>query len=639
MQLTIDACSTVVAPHFSIRSQSVNLPSLMSGQAEYTHRFSKDKLSGGFSLGWRHTESRSSEEIGKCLFSNSLQGIRNCLQINVVGALVPNRGACNWLADYFGLPSCFESIMQFNPKITSSIADFALYLDFNACVPGLWFRAWTPLVHTRWNLNVRESNIKILNCIAASIVNPRSDGYSEGYFTNDRLSSESLVDNALSFFRKKKTPNLGEGFSFEPLKVCRWYACGNQCGWENCEEYNDFTKRGFADVRFGLGYNVFQNDTYHFGLGMMAAAPTGNRPNSIFLFEPMVGNGHHWEVGALLTSHITFWRSEDEEKQLSIYCDAHITHLFKTRQKRCFDLCGKPMSRYMLAAGMTTNVSSNLFGADTQTVGGVGGTGATGLAPSHQFNNKYAPIGNLTCSEVDVSVGVQADVAAMLKYTYGGLSIDLGYNFWGRSCEKIRFNDSCSLPRIAQELWVLKGDIRTYGFLAASPISVALSASNSKATIFSGTDIPYRINTGTGGANTSNNITADNAKFAQNSPDKSARPYTNLEGVNPVQNLISTSVNPILLTLQDIDIKGACTKGRSHSVFGSMSYAWLDYGNWIPTLTVGSQGEFASNGNNKRRGAQECSSSCHDSRCCCNKGTRCAISQWSVFVQGGVAFN
>jgi len=61
-----------------------------------------------------------------------------------------------------------------------------------------------------------------------------------------------------------------------------------------------------------LGYNFLLCPDAHIGVSFYAAAPTGNRPLGAFLFEPIIGNGKHWEVGAGLTSHTNIWKSEDE---------------------------------------------------------------------------------------------------------------------------------------------------------------------------------------------------------------------------------------------------------------------------------------------------------------------------------------
>jgi len=144
------------------------------------------------------------------------------------------------------------------------------------------------------------------------------------------------------------------------------------------------------------------------GLYARVVIPTGNAPHGKWLFEPMVGNGRHWELGMGVNGSALLWQNEAEGKHCGFYGDMTLTHLFATKQNRVFDLKHKPLSRYMLAGKM------------------VGGN-----------TEKMAPIANITASRVDVKINAQADLALWLNYTHKNVTTDLGYNFWARSCEKV----------------------------------------------------------------------------------------------------------------------------------------------------------------------------------------------------------
>ena len=60
----------------------------------------------------------------------------------------------------------------------------------------------------------------------------------------------------------------------------------------------------------------------------------------------------------------------------------------------------------------------------------------------------------------------QGDLAISLAYQTGNFQWDIGYNFWGRSCEKLSIKDDCC-PAIHGQ-WALKGDQRVYGFDATN---------------------------------------------------------------------------------------------------------------------------------------------------------------------------
>ncbi|GAH20592.1 unnamed protein product, partial [marine sediment metagenome] len=85
------------------------------------------------------------------------------------------------------------------------------------------------------------------------------------------------------------------------------------------------------------GWNFRLEEDSHFGVFIHAAAPTGNRPNSCYLFEPIVGNGKHWELGGGITGSWIFWRSEEyDDRHMGVWLDATLTHLFKDCQCRSF---------------------------------------------------------------------------------------------------------------------------------------------------------------------------------------------------------------------------------------------------------------------------------------------------------------
>src|SRR5205814_7832438 len=108
------------------------------------------------------------------------------------------------------------------------------------------------------------------------------------------------------------------------------------------------SKTGFAELRGEFGWNWLR-ERYRFGFNIQAAAQTVTRPKEEVVLEPEIGNGKHWELGVGIKSLWSMWRSEDEEKHFDFIVEADITHLFKAKQRRTFDLIGKPNSRYMLA--------------------------------------------------------------------------------------------------------------------------------------------------------------------------------------------------------------------------------------------------------------------------------------------------
>ena len=611
--------SNQTSPYISIRSQGTDAARSLVGQTNHINLFDIGGIYGTKSLTFEYTKSFNSLRIAQCLFGSDLIGSdAGCRTIKVSGSGVEGRNADkDWLADYFGLPRDYQSTISICPRIENVIADFDFYLGLDSFVEGMWARIHFPLTYTKWNLNFSE-------CINNSGNANHHPGYFNGFVILGNaqtsidetaypnaygVSRTRLVDSFGSFACNNATPDLGSaqrsvaltteddgkistgdpaifpGVTFNPL--CNAQFLDGSCG--------KTTRVGLADLQFALGWNAFQSDDHHVGFGLRFSAPTGNSPKGDYLFEPIIGNGNHWELGGMFTSHSTIWRSDNEHQSLGFYFDANITHLFKTTQRRTFDLKGKGNSRYMLAQKMKSPTDGNLFGEPN---------GGTATAPNAQFDFEYTPVANLTTLEVDVSVRAQADIVAMFSYQRGDFVWDLGYNLWIRSCDTISYDCNCKTPLSDGNTWVLKGDAQVYGYLPGeeesdSSIGIPLSASQIASTIHGGTNGYTGLNTQENSSiRPTTNPNVDNAQPAVDAEEDGATIFDNpntqdvpILGVAGQQ--VNTSVNPIFLNDCDIDFDGARTKGLSHKLFTHISYTWSDYReHWEPYLGCGAFGEF-----------------------------------------------
>lgn len=630
-------------PYYSIRSQGVDAARELVGVTHLINLYNKESFYGVAALTVEGTRSFKPGRIFNCLFgpfdncnttcSTSCStpcdtscndcdtDSSRCIQIS--GSRVAGRAATDWLADYFGLPTDFQSTVCFKPKVSNAIADFNLYFGLDGLACGLWARIDAPFVHTKWDLDYCER-----------VTAPGVNGYDAGYFGSVAVPRTQLRYEFTEF------ANGGRGLFFqnlaqsnqnvfvEPLKASKMSTCS-------------LSKNGVAEVRFDLGYNFAQGENYHFGIAARVAAPTGNRPLGEWLFEPIVGNGHHWEFGGMITSHWTMWRNACNDASIGLYVDAKITHLFRTRQVRSFDLVGRPNSRYMLAERLDVPVA-NLFANPLP--GDVAGS----QAPVAQFKNLLTPVANLTTLDVKVSSGVQADVVALLNFSKCDYSFDIGYNFWGRSCQKIRLACCDDSTEFATRNWALKGDANVYGFQRTGGTPIALSATESKATINSGTNttpgndfvITDRANPG-----------IDNPQFARSAAG--ATGVGNNIDISPTDLVQTrTSNDPIFLTNQDVDLVAARSRGLSSKVFAHLSYTWNDcYECITPFLGIGGKAEFAHKGGSRCCGndsscdtgacASECLSTANINvnpvtpNCC----KTCNLSEWGVWIKGGFAFD
>ena len=66
------------------------------------------------------------------------------------------------------------------------------------------------------------------------------------------------------------------------------------------------TRNGLADIDVILGYNLINDDCYHFGIFALAVLPTGKKRKNLFILDPVVGNGKHVELGGGISAHSVF---------------------------------------------------------------------------------------------------------------------------------------------------------------------------------------------------------------------------------------------------------------------------------------------------------------------------------------------
>lgn len=586
--VTLSSTMFAVTPYYSIRSQGQNSARDIAGLTNFINLDVGECTTYGTVYGlFQYSRSFDSKAITDSLFGCNLIKDRSCDKtIAVSGSQTSNRGSTDWLADYFGLPTDFKSEMSFSPLIQNYVVDLGFYLGLDEWAKGLYLRVQVPITHTKWDLNMCEH-----------ITNAGANSYAPGYFSADTESN--LVKNFTDYVTGSKAPTLFN-VDYVLLSNAKMSAA-------------PLLRTSVAEVRFMVGWNYIK-ENYYVGLNARFAAPVGIRPHGKFLFEPIVGNGHHWEFGGGIQAYWNFWYSSCNDTKAAFYFDANVTHLFDARQHRSFDLKNKPMSRYMLAQKLGSDLGSPSLNTTT--------------LPEIAFQNEFSPVANLTTFDVDVDVAIQGEVVAMFNLTHCHWSWDIGYNFWGRSCE--RFNKSgVPSPLNDGQTWALKGDACVMGFENAAGFPVVnLAATESQATIHAGT------NFAAAGTTDAAVITAGRANPNIDTATLAVSSNGNVVNINPSASVQTrSSLTPVYITLDDVDIKG--TRGISNKLFTNLNYTWLEREDWTPYLGLGAEVEFGSND------AECASSNCNSDNDCddCHNCQECALSQWGVWLKGGIAFN
>lgn len=629
---------TAITPYYAIRSQGVNAPRHAVGttpmlyapltmrktksiltEIDESHQEISPSTSGLLGITFEYMRSFDYKKINESLFGTN---IFDCNAIKISGSKVANRGERDWLADYFYLPNDFESVVRFKPVIDNFIVDFNFYLDLDKWVKNSYFSIWSPLVHSRWHMNMHE-------VVTNYGVNPQV----AGLFTPQTLQRGSMLENFTAYANGTELtpvaaakPTRRTDVALEPVPITsNFFPLTIFQQLKNAKiSTNEKSTTRFADVRAYLGWNIIQ-DKYHVGFNIQGAMPTGSRPRGKFLFEPIVGNGNHWELGGCVNAHCNLWSNADETAAVTLYGEINGTYFFHARQFRTFDLKCKPFSRYMLAQRMDTPVLNNL--------GGLPQDAQTPIYATSQFQQQFAPLANITTIPVDVGVNLQTDMFIMAHAQWHNWTFDLGYNIWTRSCENIRELGFNTLDK--NMVWALKGDAQMFGFatmdanntttvndiFANQPI--ALSATQSGATIYSGLNLESPT--------TNPNIDSPLLATVQSGPPLNPVAGTtpdpllvNLSAVTPATNppLINTSIQPIFIKETDLDICGAQTRGFSNTIFAHINYTGSDLHRWTPHIGLGGQIEVG-------RTNRDCDNGCQE----------CAVSQWGVWVKTGFAFN
>lgn len=378
---------TYLAP----RSQSTNAALELAGFHRYINLYTPPVCNpcdsfftagyGAFAITPVYTHSFRPRRLAEYFFGTD--------ELVISGSQVPGRdNSKQILADYFGLSPFYQSTVRIVPEIRTLFVDFNLYWGWS----DYYIRIHAPYVNTKWDFQLYEL--------------PVSDPDISPLFPPLYMAHDAIVAPAHSF-KQALAGNITYGDVKEGIQF------GKVCGPRSAS--------ALSDVQIALGWNFINRPIGHCGFNIRGSIPTGTRPHGEFLFEPTVGNGHHWELGLGFTGHLILWEKENEHV-IGIFSDVNITHLFSARQRRSFDLlppflnCPKienfrgVASRYMLMKEF--DASGNY-------------TGIT------------IPVINRTTLECKVRNDVEFDIVLMASYMNNNIGVDFGYNAWIRTREKI----------------------------------------------------------------------------------------------------------------------------------------------------------------------------------------------------------
>ncbi|MBI2775611.1 hypothetical protein HYX58_06395 [Candidatus Dependentiae bacterium] len=276
----------------------------------------------------------------------------------------------------------FASRVSFNPRQTyvGGGFDWIQYFGWNCdpCDKRWWFEISFPVLNVKNDMRLTET-ILTQGAALSSAVNFNV----EQAFSGNTGTGKPFAKGVTGIVT-------GSGFNFGKIDGSR-------------------SKTGVADVEIKLGYDWLCEETcYAYGY-VGVVIPTGNKPKGEYVFEPIIGNNHHFGVmwgGAL---GFELWRGCDGDRHLMWNLETNGRYLFRNTQTRSFDLYNKQWSRYSLVYTSAADAAS--------------------LAPIEGID--------LFTQKMRVNPRWTFDMNSALTFDVCRWELEAGYNMWARQCEKV----------------------------------------------------------------------------------------------------------------------------------------------------------------------------------------------------------
>ena len=174
-----------------------------------------------------------------------------------------------------------------------------------------------------------------------------------------------------------------------------------------------------ADIELKVGYQFICEDNVMSNSYIGMVIPTGNKAQSLYLAEPIVGNGFHFGLMVGSTQEIQ-WNAGTDTRW-SLRSDANWRYLFQNTQVRSFDtLSNGQWSRYMM---VWPDYAAEQADGELQTTAGA--------------LRNYTPGINIFTQEVYVTPGSQARWNQAMIVESGSFKGEFGWNMMVRQAEKV----------------------------------------------------------------------------------------------------------------------------------------------------------------------------------------------------------
>lgn len=531
----------------------------------------------------------------------------SCLKFQ--GSEVEDRSTSALVANYFGLNPDFNEKLCFDPKIENFIFDWNVFFGLDPIITGLYFRAHFPFVHAKWTLFSKGNDCFINNCTSQT----NTANLDQCFISDTTNPGVNSIRQALN----PGTPQVGQFFGANKF--------GGICP-------NALVENKLADVDLILGLLILNGCCGHLGFYLQYVAPTGTNYNCSYntvrpYFWPQIGNGHHNELGAGITSHLMLY-DNGFNSSCAVYLEGNVTHMFSNKQCRLFDLCSGAYTRYMLLREFESD--------------GTTPTGNLIMANNSSFNNRL----------VDIKIDAKVDFSLKVVYIYCNWALDLGYNIYYHSKEKLDNackaclvnNNNNNLSNFKYGVAGLTGNCCfNYDLFKPTPEACYVETprignSGIVATVPNANS--FEPNTGmVPEANVDTSGSSICLAYNSTLPEEILPPSTIVcseltaeNGFRPIQGDLNT---PTILKNSDLNLNSGLSPAYlTNKFFFHLNYMWClcEFDSFIG---IGGEVEFAPNNNTN------CFSYCkatNFTKLNCNKNYKVGLNQWGIWIKAGLSF-
>jgi hypothetical protein len=285
----------------------------------------------------------------------------------------------------------------------------------------------TPDISSTW-LTITDENENFLKTFSSKIkIRPKQKSFGlnlQLFKTFNKISKQFSISATLPFIQVQTDLNFEEyekSTNLEKLPEDRQYknaSANAQRAFNNPLLTHGKMKNGvqklagLSDIKLSMQSllkinQIINANVYGFGI-----IPTGYHPKVEYLFEPIIGNGQHFSLGAGTNLDVKIWKHKS--KNLVLSGGAEYQYLFESTNKRIFDLKNNgSFSRYL---DIRRNQPGGLFEI-------------TDLVNISTLNCKVTPRSTLNSF-------------ISINYKNKNYHLNLGYNFWWRDSEKLKLKEN-----------------------------------------------------------------------------------------------------------------------------------------------------------------------------------------------------